>query len=330
MNLYLDFLWRFSIKAGASILGSRNELWHLQGANKGRGALPSNPGEIDKRRLVTRCTFTTGCQVHCSARNLHMDDFEETDISHAILEAYHGKFDKALQSDVVLVGAGPSGLVAAWRLARANLRVVILEKRLSPGGGIWGGSLGMNEVVVQKQALGILKEAGVRYGPHGLLFTADATELASALCLKALHAGATLLNLMTAEDLCVHEECVKGVVANRSMLWENLPIDPIVFSARAVVDATGHEAFLVNCLLRRGLMKDKPTRIPGEGPMDAYSGERFVEDSVAELYPGLWVTGMSVCASMGGPRMGPIFGGMLLSGSKAAALIALSLKGKWD
>jgi len=206
--------------------------------------------------------------------------------------------------------------VAAWRLAEAGQRVLVLEKRLSPGGGIWGGSLGMNEVVVQKEALSILDEAGVRHQPSGNLFTADAMELASALCLKAIHAGAILLNLMTAEDICVRLGRVTGVVANRSMLGDNLPIDPIVFSANAVIDATGHKAVLANCLQRRGLLADD--RLPGEGPMDAPAGEQFVVDHVAELFPGLWTTGMSVCASQGGPRMGPIFGGMLLSGEKVA------------
>ncbi|MBN1569365.1 MAG: thiazole biosynthesis protein [Acidobacteria bacterium] len=257
-----------------------------------------------------------------------MYDFEEVDVSRSILDAYHGKFQQALQSDVVLVGAGPSGLVAAWRLAQNNLRVVILEKRLSPGGGIWGGSLGMNEVVVQKEALPILQEAGVRNRAGGRLFTADAMELASALCLKSLHAGAILLNLMMAEDVCVRGGRVTGVVANRSMLGESLPIDPIAFSARTVIDATGHEAYLANCLQKRGLLKNSLDRLPGEGPMDASSGERFVEESVSELYPGLWMTGMSVCASMGGPRMGPIFGGMLLSGVRVANMVLQSLAGK--
>lgn len=254
-----------------------------------------------------------------------MDDFVESDVSLAILEAYHAKFREALQSDVLIVGAGPSGLVAAWRLAEAQCRVVLLEKRLSPGGGIWGGSLGMNEVVVQKEAIGILDEAGVRHRSSGILYTADATELVAALCLKALHCGAILLNLMTAEDLCIHSGRVTGVVANRSMLGDSLPIDPIVFSAKAAIDATGHEAFLANCLQRRGLLKEAPGRLPGEGPMDAPAGEQFVVDHVTELYPGLWTTGMSVCASLGGPRMGPIFGGMLLSGAKVADQILRAL-----
>lgn len=253
-----------------------------------------------------------------------MEPFDELNISRAILDAYHAKFMKALSSDVVIVGAGPSGLVAAWRLAASDRSVVVLEKRLSPGGGIWGGSLGMNEIVVHRGALGILDEIAVRHRPSGRVFTADAIELASALCLKAVQAGAILLNLTAAEDVCVRDNRVTGVVANRSMLGENLPIDPIVFSTRVAVDATGHEAILANCLQRRRLLKTD--RLPGEGILNASAGEQFVVDHVAELYPGLWTTGMSVCASQGGPRMGPIFGGMLLSGQKAAEQIGQDLK----
>ena len=256
-----------------------------------------------------------------------MNGIDEANVSQAILEAYHAKFVQALRSDVIVVGAGPSGLVAAGKLAQEGLAVVLLERRLSPGGGIWGGSLGMNEAVVEADALPLLDGAGIRHQEAaGGLHTVKAVELASALCLAAVRAGVALLNLMTAEDVCVHRSRLTGVVANRSWLADGLPIDPITFSAKAVVDATGHEAVLVQCLRRRHLLTDPSPHGPvGEGVMDATAGEQFVVENVSEIFPGLWITGMSVCASLGGPRMGPIFGGMLRSGARAAEQVTAAL-----
>lgn len=250
------------------------------------------------------------------------DNFTEAKISMNIVNAYHKKLLKSLQSDVVIVGAGPSGLTAAWILASKGIRVVVLEKRLSPGGGIWGGSAGMNDIVVQKEALDIISDAGVRYSKQGSLFVLDALELASALCLKALQSGATILNLMTAEDVCLHGKHLTGVVANRSLIGESLPVDPLVFTSKAVIDATGHEAVVANFLVRRGyLTSSSGFSLSGEGAMHARAGETFVVDHAQEIFPKLWVAGMSVCATQGGPRMGPIFGGMLMSGVKIAKLV---------
>jgi thiamine thiazole synthase len=253
----------------------------------------------------------------------HVSNITETRISETIVDGYHQKLFCQINSDVVIVGAGPSGLTAALYLASAGKNVTVLEKRLAPGGGMWGGAMGMNDVVVQQEAISILDTARVRhgFGQEGL-HRVDAAELACALCLEAIRRGATLLNLVTLEDVCLHRERVTGVVINRTGLAGVLPVDPLVLSAAAVIDATGHEAIVVERLRSRGLLQPSAEQsTAGEGPMDAAAGEAFVVDRVAEVYPGAWVTGMAVTATFGGPRMGPIFGGMLLSGKKVAELI---------
>ena len=183
----------------------------------------------------------------------------------------------------------------------------------------------MNEVVVQDEALAVLEEYTVDHQSVGNgLHVVNAIELASALSLKAVQAGVVVLNLTFAEDLCVRQGRVTGVVANRSGVGETLPIDPISLEAKAVLDATGHDAALVQMLRRRKLIQG-PAAEQSEGPMDAALGESFVVERVTEVYPGLWISGMCVVATLGGPRMGPIFGGMLLSGKRAADLIAETL-----
>jgi thiazole biosynthesis enzyme len=249
-------------------------------------------------------------------------------VSRAIVEAYNARLLAALDVDVLIAGAGPSGMVAGAVLAERGLRVTIVEKRLSVGGGIWGGGLMMPIVAVQPAAEHILEKFSIRRQRtrEGLL-TVDACELASGLCVGCVRAGAHLLTLMTIEDVRLQKNRVTGLVVNRTNFGPTpLPVDPITLAGKAVVDQTGHEMVVAAALVKRGLKLSTTTGgLVGEQPMDADAGERFVVDKTGEIYPGLYVAGMSVCAACGGPRMGPIFGGMLLSGEKVADLIARDL-----
>lgn len=249
-------------------------------------------------------------------------------ISRAILDGYHRKLVNCLQSDVLVVGAGPSGLTAARLLAQAGLRTTIIEKKLAPGGGIWGGGMAMNEVVIQPPARPLVEAVGVRMreADNGLALV-DAVELASALCLEALRAGAVILNLLSVEDVRVQDGRLTGLVVNATPIAHlQMHVDPITLSARAVIDGTGHDASVVASLHQHGIALATETGRPlGEGPMDAERAEAFVVERTGCVFPGLYLTGMAVCAALGGPRMGPIFGGMLQSGEKVARQVAAEL-----
>jgi thiamine thiazole synthase len=60
--------------------------------------------------------------------------------------------------------------------------------------------------------------------------------------------------------------------------------------------------------------------------MWAEVGERATVENTREVYPGLFVSGMAANEVYGAARMGPIFGGMFLSGRRAADLIAAALR----
>ena len=186
-----------------------------------------------------RMAFVRGRhQARESRSNSAVKRLEEPEISKAILCTYHERLLDRIVSDVIIVGAGPAGMTAAIRLARAGLKVTLLEKRLSPGGGIWGGGMGMSQTVVQEDALPLLDDLGVKYEPRRKdLYATDAIELAAGLCLRTVQAGVALFNLMTVEDVCLRTRRVTGVVVNRTTIAGALPVDPIAFSAKAIVDA---------------------------------------------------------------------------------------------
>lgn len=250
---------------------------------------------------------------------MKLDDIK---ISRAIIESYKNKLTQALDVDVAIVGAGPAGMVCGYYLARQDKKVVIFERKLSVGGGMWGGGIMFNEIVVQKKARGILDEFGVRTRLYEKgYYLADSIEAVSTICSKTVKSGVKIFNLLSAEDVMVRGNRILGLVLNWTAVEiANLHVDPITMKARFVVDATGHPAEVVHIVERKSgiRLKTKSGRIMGEKSMCAELAEETIVKNSREVAPNLYVCGMSANAVFGGPRMGPIFGGMLLSGKKVA------------
>lgn len=255
---------------------------------------------------------------------------QEAKISKAIIDTYHNILTKSLNSDVIIVGAGPSGLVAAYYLAKEGVNTTILERKLNVGGGMSGGGIMMNQIVYQEDVRDLLEEFDITYKEYeDDYYTANSLESVAALTLKAIKAGAKILNLMSVEDVITKENRVSGLVVNRTAVEKiGLHVDPIMMESKYVLDATGHDAVIVN-QLTNGMGDVLPTSngiTQGEYSMWADQGEKEVVANTREVFPGLFVCGMAANATFGGHRMGPIFGGMLLSGRKAAKEILKKLK----
>lgn len=254
----------------------------------------------------------------------------EKQVSLGIISTYFKKMERNLDLDVAIVGGGPSGIVAAYYLAKAGLKVAQFDRKLSPGGGMWGGAMMFNQIVVQEEALPIVKDFDINYEKYDNgLYVMDSVESTSALLYKAVHAGATIFNCYSVEDVVFKNNVVSGVVVNWTpVLREGMHVDPINIMAKCVIDGTGHDSEICKTVARKnGVRLNTDTgAVIGERSLDVVTGEDLVVSGTKEIYPGLYVCGMAVSAVSGTPRMGPIFGGMLMSGKRVAELIIERLK----
>lgn len=246
----------------------------------------------------------------------------EKNVTLAIVSEFAKEFSNYVESDCLIIGAGPSGLMTGKELASAGYKVLIVERNNYLGGGFWIGGYLMNKVTVRAPAEEILKELGIPFieTTKGL-FVADAPYACSKLIAAACESGAKFINMTVFEDVVLREENrVCGAVVNWTPV-QALPrqitcVDPVALESKAVVDATGHDAMVVRKLEERNLLK-----IPGYGGMWVEASEDLVVEHTGEIHPGVVVCGMSVSTAYGLPRMGPTFGAMLLSGKKAASVI---------
>ena len=244
----------------------------------------------------------------------------EKEVTRAIVEGFSKEFTEYIDSDVIIVGAGPSGLVAAKDIAKKKYKVLLVERMNYLGGGFWIGGYLMNKVTVRAPGQTVLDEIEVPYEEvSDGLFVSDGPYACSKLIATACEAGATIRNMTMFDDLVIRENGrVAGIVINWTPI-ANMPkeitcLDPIAIESKLVIDATGHDAYCVSRLSQQGLYK----KLPGHGSMWVEKSEEALVEYTQEVHPGLIACGMSVNTTFGLPRMGPTFGGMLLSGKRAA------------
>ena len=247
---------------------------------------------------------------------------DEKDVTRAIVGEFARQFAEYVESDVLIAGAGPSGLMCGKLLAEKGLKVLIVERNNYLGGGFWIGGYLMNKVTVREPADKILDELGV---PHKVtvpgLHVADGPHACSKLIAAACDAGVKFANMTTVDDVVLREGGrVAGVVINwtpvQALPREITCVDPVAMEARVVVDATGHDASVARTLANRGILD-----LPGCAPMWVERSEDAVVEHTGEILPGLVVIGMAVSTVFGLPRMGPTFGAMLLSGRRGAEIV---------
>jgi len=111
---------------------------------------------------------------------------------------------------------------------------------------------------------------------------------------------------------------VGGLVINWTPVdMAGLHVGPLTVACTCTVDASGHDAVVARMVEQKG----GRITVKGESFMWADRAESRILDHTREVFPGLFVTGMAANAVAGECRMGPIFGGMLLSGERAAELV---------
>ena len=243
----------------------------------------------------------------------------ESQVTKAIVTEFGKAIDYHAESDVIIVGGGPSGLMAGKELANKGVKVLIIERNNYLGGGFWIGGYLMNTITIRAPAHQVLDELGIPYKEYSKnLFTTTGPHACSKLIAAACDAGVHILNMTRFDDIVIRENNrVGGVVINWSPVAalprELTCVDPIALESKIVIDATGHDAVVAKKLEERKLLETV-----GYGAMWVEQSEGLVVEHTTEAHPGLIVVGMAVSTTYGLPRMGPTFGSMLLSGKKGA------------
>lgn len=273
----------------------------------------------------------------------------ESTVSRAMTSRYFQDLDKYAVSDVVIVGAGSSGLSAAYVIAknRPDLKIAIVESNVAPGGGAWLGGQLFSAMIMRKPAHLFLNDLQIPYEDEGdYVVVKHAALFTSTVLSKVLEfPNVKLFNATAVEDLVTRpagdngEVTVAGVVTNWTLvsMAHDLQscMDPNVIELSGykddgtrdqskkhgvVLSTTGHDGPFGAFSAKRIVSIDKNKKLGGMKGLDMNNAEAGVVKGSGS-YNGvgsIYFAGMEVAELEGCNRMGPTFGAMAVSGIKAA------------
>ena len=87
----------------------------------------------------------------------------EAAVTKAIVSGFARDFEQYITSDVIIIGGGPSGLMAARDLCKKGVKTLVIEQNNYIGGGFWIGGYLMNKNTFRAPSQKILDELGCPY-----------------------------------------------------------------------------------------------------------------------------------------------------------------------
>lgn len=293
--------------------------------------------KVDERVLNFKAEFSESEITFANWQNFSFTPIRESTVARAMTSRYFADLDKYSESDVVIVGAGSSGLSAAFVLAtnRPDLKIAIIEASVSPGGGSWLGGQLFSAMVMRKPAQLFLDEIEIQYDDEGdYVVVKHAALFMSTLTSKVLQfPNVKLFNATAVEDLITRRDeesgvsRIAGVVTNWTLVTMNHVtqscMDPNTINANIVLSTTGHDGpFGAFCAKRLESITPSGANdsfeLGGMRGLDMNRAEDAIVKGTREVAPGLVIAGMELAEVDGSNRMGPTFGAMVLSGVKAA------------
>lgn len=203
--------------------------------------------------------------------------------------------------DVIVVGAGPAGGQCARELAKANLKVILLEKEKEIGEPNFSTAgtiaetietFGIPQEVAPYKWSGFhLNSAGVEFSKRcekNFGFVFDFRRLKQFLAEEAADNGGEIAVGVTVEDLIIEENKIVGVKYRGIVSAGEM-------RAKVVVDATGGASILAS---KVGLINEKKklvatglelemtnVKLPEAGTLYFYLGDKYIPNGYGWVFP---------------------------------------------